>query len=317
MRNRNHLFLLWFIFILSASNTYLVAQKSEKKSKKRGKGDKKEQVFNPIQEMGGSHKAEMRDDYIWGINTAFTLYKGASDIGITSQTRYGLNPRMELSSNILLCTVTPNIFLKYQISKGKIWIASRHGVYFPSMGLKMTDNKGYILPTSDSLKVPFIGVIRNELILSYPFYNKTSCNSTQPYLIISVFGGLDYGFSGSKWEATGFTKPWLEPRKSSLLANGATIHFTGRVDYMMLYNFKLEAELGALNDNLSSLWALENRVIVKYFPYSNLSLSLGWMLSISNKATSPQLGILPLFDITLYFGTKQNRMKGLWDQKMN
>lgn len=296
-------------------NLNIFSQKGNKEQPKSGTKDKTE--FNPIQEMGSSRKYSLRDDYVWGINTAFTTYHGAMDINVLSPLRYGLSEKVELNSNILMCIFSPNIFIKYQIKKGKVWIASRHGVYFPTMALKYLDSKGYITGISDSTAIPFVGDLRNELILSYPFFDKTSCNSTQPYLILSFLGGVDFGMSSSPYNPTSLTKPWLVSRMSAISGNGFMTRILGRVDYMYYNTIKLEGEIAVINDNFTNRWGFENRGTAKFFLYQNLSVSVGWLFAKSTSYSQPKYGIMPFLDLSLNLGTKQNKMKGLWNKKMH
>ncbi len=300
-----------FFFITS----YQVS--SQKSSDKKSAPSTPQNEFNKLQEMGGSRRSSFRDDYIWGVNTAFTTYSRSWDINILSPLRYGLNKRVELSSNILTCIVAPNIFAKYSIKKGeRIWWASRHGFYFPTIALDKANKQEWLLQPNPLEKPPFIGVIRNELIASYPIKDKKNCNTTQPYIVISVIGSLDYGTSFTSWQATSLTKPWLEPRLSVLTGNGFNFRLSARVDYMYGKVFKFESELTGVNDNFKSIWAIENKTVAKYFLYQNLSVSLGALCSYSTVATTPQFGIVPFVDLSLYLGTKQNRMRGLWKNKM-
>lgn len=302
------------LFICNIYHTY--GQKQQGKSNKSSTTTNPND-FNTLQEMGGSRSASMRDDYIWGVNTAFTTNEGAWDINILSPLRYGYNKKIEINSNILLCAMAPNFFAKYSIHKGdKIWWASRHGFYFPTLALNYANNQGWLVQPNKLEKPPFIGVIRNEVIVSYPIKDKNNCNSTQPYIVISVLGCIDYGTSFTSWQATTLTKPWLEPRISVLTGNGFNFRLSARVDYMYGKIFKFESEVTGVNDNFNSIWAIENRTIAKYFLYQNLSVSLGALLSYASVPTTPQFGIVPFVDLTLYLGTKQSRMKGLWKNKL-
>lgn len=302
--------LLLFIII-----NHVTSQKSSKDKKAATSATQNE--FNTLQEMGGSRRASFRDDYIWGVNTAFTTYERAWDINVLSPLRYGFNKRVELSSNILTCVMAPNLFAKYSIKKGeRFWWASRHGFYTPILGLNYANKEGWLVQPNAYDNPPFVGVLRNELIASYPIKDRNNCNTTQPYIVISVIGSLDYGTSFTSWQATSLTKPWLEPRLSVLTGNGFNTRLTARVDYMYGKIFKFESELTGVNDDFKSIWAIENRTVAKYFLYQNLSVSLGALFSYSTVNTSPQFGLVPFVDLSVYLGTKQSRMKGLWKNKM-
>ena len=86
-------FYLLFIVVFSLVGLELKAQKASKKSDKKSDTDSS-QPFNKLQEMGGSRLADVRDDYIWGTNTAFTTTARNADLSLLSQSRYGLSQKI-------------------------------------------------------------------------------------------------------------------------------------------------------------------------------------------------------------------------------
>ncbi len=58
--------------------------------------------------------------------------------------------------------------------------------------------------------------------------------------------------------------------------------------------------------------ALEHNADLQVFVLPELSISVGYALSIANYDTPKNLGIIPFADLTWYFGNKQGRERGLW-----
>lgn len=309
------------IMILISLLTDFNAQNKQKKKEKKDKSVKSEVPenkgeFNKLQEMGGSRRNSYRDDYIWGINTAFPTPKSAKDISLVNSSRFGVSDNIELSSNILMNLLAPNLFLKYNYKKEKLWISSRHGLYSATMGMERLSEFDYVQKIDTTEKIPFSITLRNEIILSYPIFNNLDCGSRQPYLIFSLVGGVDYGYSFDNWSGALLNNSYLEPRTAALLGDGFMLRILGRVDYLPTQRWKIEGEIAAINDNLTSIWGFEGKGVAKYFLFLNLSTSLGFMASYSTGVSSPPFTILPMIDFTYYIGTRQNRERGLWNKKM-
>lgn len=311
------------IVILLQLSTFSISNAQNQKARKvkRDKTEEKETPenkgeFNKLQEMGGSRRNSYRDDYIWGINTAYPTPKSAKDISLVNSSRFGVSEKMELSSNILMSFFAPNLFLKYNYKNEKLWISSRHGLYSPTMGIERLSEFDYVQKKDSMEKVPFSLTLRNEIILSYPIFNNLDCGSRQPYLIFSFIGGIDYGYRFKDFSGAVFNNSYLESRKAAFLGDGFMMRFMGRVDYLPAQRWKIEGEIAAVNDNFTSIWGFEGKGVAKYFMFLNLSASIGFMASFSTGLSSPPFTALPVIDLTYYIGTRQNRERGLWNKKM-
>lgn len=318
--NCRAIFFIVIMFFISLF-TNICAQNKQSKKEKKAKPAKSEVPqntgeFNKLQEMGGSRRNSYRDDYIWGTNTAFPTPKSAKDISVVNSSRFGLSENIELSSNILMNFFAPNLFLKYNYKKDKLWISSRHGLYSATMGMERLSEFDYVQKVDTTEKVPFSMSLRNEIILSYPIFDNLDCGSRQPYLIFSLVGGVDYGYRFTNWNGALINDSYLEPRSASLLGDGFMLRLMGRVDYLPTQRWKIEGEIAAINDNFNSTWGFEGKGIAKYFLFLNLSTSLGFMTSYSTGNSTPSFKILPMIDFTYYIGTRQNRERGLWNKKM-
>lgn len=316
--NFNLKIVLLLVFLNVANFSFTLAQKAKptKEKKAETEAPKNSGEFNKLQEMGGSRRNSYRDDYIWGTNTAFTTPKSAKDISVVNSSRFGMSDKMELSSNILMNFVAPNLFFKYSYKQKKLWISSRHGLYSATMGMERLSEFDYVQKIDTTDKVPIAITLRNEIILSYPLFNTLDCASSQPYLIFSFIGGVDYGYRFSSWSGATINNAFLEPRSSALLGDGFMFRGMCRVDYLPTQRWKIEGEISAINNNFNSMWGFEAKGVAKYFIYLNLSCSMGFMSAYSTGVSSPAYSILPMIDLTYYLGTRQNRERGLWKKKM-
>src|SRR5690554_5212904 len=91
--------------------------------------------FNPLQ-AEGQRASEARSDFIWPAQSAYLSTKEAGNIGLTTPSRLGLNPKTELQSTLGLLPWVPNLFIKRRIhAESWLW-ASRHGLYSTTPGLE-------------------------------------------------------------------------------------------------------------------------------------------------------------------------------------
>lgn len=70
-----------------------------KRQEEANKRNPNTNAFNPIQSMG-ARQNDARDDLLWHSESANTVYDKAGNISLTSPSRYGVKPGLELSSTL-------------------------------------------------------------------------------------------------------------------------------------------------------------------------------------------------------------------------
>ena len=282
----------------------------EKRKQEAGEGNQ----FNRLQPFGQSRE-NMRDDYIWSAATAATSYPHAGNISVTTPARYGIKQGLELSTIPILNYWAPNIFVKNEISRGKIWVSSLHGVYTSWPGLKMVYNEKNFLLADSVSNVPRVVSFRNQIIFSKPFFNKLSCYPHQPNLILSASLALDFGIPFDDEEIYLEDNLFKTPRSMSYEGTGWFGTFSFRADWHMLTQLYGRGEIRLLTGNFPTNLTLEQQSSIEYFPLNNLSISAGYILGVGNIGPN-SLKLLPFLDIAFYFGKKQDRQRGLFKQQM-
>ena len=261
------------------------------------------------------NQTDLRDDHIWSSNSAGTSYQNAGNISFTSASRYGLTPGLEVQTWLGLDFWIPNIFVKREISRGDLWISSLHGVYSSWPGLKYADAKGGPFPADSLTGVPLTLAVRNQLIVSKPFFDVMDCNPHQPFLVLSGFLAIDYGMAFSDEKIYIEERHVITPRSRSYVGDGLVGTVGLRGDWRINPVLYGRGELRCLVGNFPSGMAIEQQSTVEYFPFLNLSLSGGYLLGMGSFGSN-FLSLWPVVDISFYFGRKQGRKRGLFEQRM-
>ena len=271
-------------------------------------------LFNKLQ-TNDPTKTELRDDHIWAAGTAATSYTKAGNLSLSSASRYGLSQGIELQTWLGLDYWIPNLFVKREISRGDIWISSLHGAYSSWPGLKHISANDGPFPADSVSGVPLTLSLKNQFIVSKPFYDVMDCNPHQPFLVISASLALDYGMAFSDEEIYIEERHLLTPRSKSYAGDGLLGTLAIRGDWQINPVLFGRGEIRALAGNFPSGIAFEQQSSVEFFPFRDLSLSGGYVLGLANLG-SGFLSLWPFVDISLYFGRKQGRKRGLFGQKM-
>jgi hypothetical protein len=288
------------------------AERATRDLEKRQKeaGQNQGNAFNPLQPMGSSRNFD-REDHIWSSETAYTSNLHTGNLSITTPSRLGIHPQLELQSLLGALYWSPNLMIKKRWHTGSWWWATRHGAYFPSHGLKWAQKKGHHAIADTTVRVPQIVALKNELIVSKPFFSEYSCVTGQPYLIISAGLSLDYGMALSDNDLSPIDEHLLGARSTALNGKGLLVIARIRADARLLSDLNLEGGLKYLSgqNNPHNVW--EHHAAIHYFLARNLSISPGYILSIGNLGNANP-ALFPFFDITWYFGKKPRRPTGLF-----
>lgn len=290
------------------------AKEATEDLKKRQDEAEEGNAFNELQPMG-SRPSNDRKDYIWSSETAYTSTYKTGNISITTPSRLGITERLELSTMLPANVWVPNIMIKRTHYKKNILVASRHGIYTPTPGLKWAQKQGYQSIADTLVDIPYIITIRNELIVSKPFGDDDGCSKGGPYLIITAAASIDAAIPLEKNNLSHIDEHILGSRSPALAGKGVLFCGRVRVDARLTNTMFVEGGLkffyGKFNGNIS----MEHHAGLQAFVFRNFSVTPGYLLSYGDFSNS-KIKIFPSFDCSLYFGTNKKRSKGLFDRKM-
>ncbi|WP_291855899.1 hypothetical protein [Marinilabilia sp.] len=290
------------------------AEKATEDLNKRRQDAGQGNLFNPLQTTDPNN-TDLRDDHIWAAGSAATSYQKAGNLSLSSASRYGLSQGVELQTWLGLDYWIPNVFVKREISRGDIWVSSLHGAYSAWPGLNRVSANGGPFPADSLSGVPLTLSIKNQLMVSKPFYDVMDCNPHQPFLVFTGFLALDYGFAFSEEEIYIEEQHLITPRSRAYTGKGlhGTLGFRG--DWRINPALYARGELRSLIGNFPAGVAFEQQSSVEYFPYRNFSVSGGYIVGLGR--VGPRLFTFwPFVDISIYFGRKQGRKRGLFGQTM-
>ena len=318
-----------FVFFISAfAPVYAQSNKKAKlnkgtpkrKLKKQQKAvyeeKKDENTFNPVQIMGKNPEEE-REDFFWNSESANTVNKKAGNISITTPSRYGINHGLELSAILGLEYWVPNVSVKKRWYKDKFILSSRHGLYTGTPGFHWAQKNEHYDLVDSLAEIPFVLSIGNEVLISYTFYkNKLNCVKKEPYVILTLSGGVDFGISFGDSTLSEINHHFLTNRSPALTGQGVDGYFGFRGDWKALKFLYLSTSLKFFFGNFTGNFAFENKTEVQVFPVKNFSVSIGYWLSLASYNTPSNAAILPTVDLSWYFGKKEGRQKGLFENKL-
>jgi hypothetical protein len=311
---RKLLFLLFFGLFLfggySQAQIWPFRKRSQKRKRDAGEGN----LFNRLQTTD-PNRTDLRDDHIWSGGTAATSYFNAGNVSLASASRYGVSQGLELQSWLGLDYWIPNLFIKREISRGDIWVSSLHGAYSSWPGLKQVYEKGGSFPADSLTGVPLTISVKNQLMVSKPFYDVMDCNPHQPFLVVTGFLALDYGFAFTDEEIYIEERHLITPRSIAYAGKGLYGTLGVRGDWRINPVLYARGELRGLVGNFPSGVTIEQQSSVEYFPFRNFSLSGGYVVGMG-RFGERFFSLWPFFDFSIYFGKKQGRKRGLFEQTM-
>ncbi len=290
------------------------AKKATRDLEKRRQEANPEEVFNPVQQMGAGDHRE-RTDYIWSASSAATSYKNAGNLSITSPSRLGIGANMELSSWMALNYYAPNLFVKKEHLRKKWHLSTLHGIYSATPGLSYAKNGGDTFLADSLTNAPLIISIKNQIIISRPFYNTLNCNTGQPYLILSGGVAFDFGIPFGDEEIFIPREHLIAPRSEAYSAKGWLITAHVHADWELTSSIIGRATIRMLNSSSTVTPAFEQQTSIEVFFSRHFSGSLGYLLS-AGSFDQGTFKIWPFLDICYYFGKKKERERELFKRKL-
>ncbi len=256
---------------------------------------------------------EVYDTRTW--KTAEIVPQAEWHLALTSPSRYGLLPKVELQSYLLAFPLLPNIALKKKWMESEIlWtFSTKHGIYYPTQALKTLTRNGDYNMLEEDAKVPQIVTFQNEAIFSYIL--NPSCDKHTPHWVATGRLGMDFAITGDR--DSSFTRmTYFSMYHRTAPYYGDKLFYAGlQLDGRVWENFYFTAGGDFYNVDFSSAFALEAQgsLILHLTQLTNISAGLKYHRG-SNPLEKEGNFMLTL-DFLYKLNYKRSPSKGLFDKK--
>nr|WP_319400489.1 hypothetical protein [uncultured Carboxylicivirga sp.] len=316
------LVLLIVVFVITTnavsqnkSNKRTSKREIRKRQQKAYEQSRDMNAFNPMQPMGAKQN-DARDDILWHSESANTVYSKAGNISVASPSRYGLKEGLEISSTLPLNYLVPNLTLKKRWMNNKWYIASKHGLYSATPGLKWAQKKKYTSVVDSSANIPLVLSMKNEFIVSRYISTDNRCSNDQPFVILTAGIGFDFGVPIGSSDLTEIRQHFGVNRSPALTGDGIVGNAKIRADWQINNMLILGGDLKYFRGDFTGNHAFEQSTQLQTFVIPMWSISFGYIVSFADYNLDSKWAIIPFLDLNWYFGKKKGRERGLWDRKM-
>ncbi len=254
---------------------------------------------------------------IWTIGTAKTVQKKELHLNLLYYSQYGITQNIELQSKPLWWIKNPHFLVKINwknfkgqrsknfFKKLNIFIASRHGLYYPTPLMNYANEKK-IFNINYTNKVNSLIALKNELIFSFLIKKNKGCYLKNS--IVTINFGNHFSFLNKSSDYLLIEKSVFFTRTSffedkSLWYIG--LGYDSKLSYGLNYSFDLNFySLGIDFEN----WITEHKGYGYWYwgRRNRIRPSIGYILSFNNHPDS-RLNFYPFFDITLLFKIKKSK----------
>lgn len=250
---------------------------------------------------------------LWTIGTAKTLQPKSCEIGVFSPLRYGINHKVEVQTFILPFVLTPNVRFKihwFTTRKWEILVATRHAVYYPTLGMNIIYKKEplgidwlnekyssseFYEPT----RIVNTFTFANELLLSKMLIPKTSC--TPPNLLLTLKLGIANSvFTKKEHHIPKINKPMLYQRTAVLhdsvlwyIGLDLDGHINSFLDFSVDIEF-LSVDWGVKDYNIEHKGLL-------IMPIGSFRLAGGYQLAYGSYPEKKKFFAMPLIELVYRF----------------
>ncbi len=304
--------LIIFLFPFSLESQRKNKGTSKREIRKRQETANKKSNYNKFNELVpmGSAASIARNDYIWSYETANTVPLDGGNISLISPTRLCFRKGQEIGTSIGSAAFIPMLYYKRKWKEGKIYIATRHQLYSFLPGLQFMRNNNHFQFIPEDSSIPEVIAVKNELIVSKPFLKDLKCGSVkQPYIIITAGIAYDYGIKLSGTDVNLIDYKFVRSRNGVILGDGGFLSARLQGDFYLNQNLYLTVAARGLFTNETYKNSFEQNSLIRYKISPKLSIDAGYWM---NFGKGDGTMILPVFDITYYFGSREIREKGLF-----
>lgn len=273
---------------------------------------------------------------LWTIGTAKTMPHKLFEVGIFEPLRYGLTRKVELQTFLTAEALCPNIRTKihwYTIPKWEILVATRHGIFYPTPGMKFIHkykplgidwldfhpnrmpvdkvrdpvyHENMLVPLEydylEETKIGNLVTFTNELLLSKMLIPKTSC--TPPNLLLTLKLGVNFSHFFDTTHVPLINKPMIYQRSAVL--HDSVLWYVGLdLDgHLNSYvDFCVDLEFLSVDWDTKD-YAIEHKGLI-IFPLGRFTLVAGYQVSYGTYPDGNRFFVMPLLDLTYRFGIKR------------
>lgn len=227
----------------------------------------------------------------WTSETAITLPKHRVELGIFDESRYGLSNSCEISSHLIKSLLMPNFKIKkFWGNYNGLFIATQHGLFYPSPFLRMVAMEGTGGLISPEFDIPDMISITNKIVVSYkPLKN----------LMLSIYTGFKFAIVFGDLDArTTIDLPYFYPRLAVFYHQPEIdfgINARGKIISKIGWNFNID---NFLFTNTSENYFMENNLGLTYISRKQtFRIEAGYKLCYGNYAFGSQWHLLPLLSV--------------------
>ncbi len=285
---------------------------SKREIRKRQNEANKKSNYNKFNELVpmGSSASIARNDYIWSYETANTVPLDGGDISLIHPTRLSFRRGVEIGTSIGSAAFIPMIYYKRRWSEDKFYIATRHQIYSFLPGLQIMHNNNHFQFIPENSAIPQVIAIKNEFIVSKPFLKDLKCGSVkQPYIILTAGLSYDYGIKISGTDVKLIDYKFVRSRSGVILGDNGFFSARLQGDFYLNQNLFLTVAARGLFAGNTFGNTIEQNSLVRYKLSPKFAVSGGYWM---NFGKGDGTMILPIIDLTYYFGTREIREKGLF-----
>ena len=244
----------------------------------------------------GLFSQEVSTKHYWTAGTAYTVARHRCELGLMSESRFGLTDQLELSTSPLLFLVAPQLKLKKNWGTyGGFEMATEHGVFCPTPFMSLVAREGTGGLISSEFAIPGMFAIDNRLLVSRKAFRQS---------LLSAHAGITFALKMDNLdERTTIDLPVLYPRLAAFYDSPALdlgVDFQGNFSPRFGYMVKVENFILPTADEY---YFLENKGAL-YFMSEKQSIRLqaGYKLCYGQYPFGTQWHLLPVLDLGVGFG---------------
>lgn len=272
--------------------------------------------FNQSRDAITTKALMARDDLLYHAETAYTTYKGAGNFSFISESRWAISNKNELSTRIVADIAAPILSLKHLWYKDKMqhwYISSKFNVQTGYTGYKMAQKQGYKWIADTTETIPIVAEFGHELLVTHALRGDINCTKGDAYLLFTFGLGTYFGVN---FNSDALKQPryhFLANRTATMIDNGILLRIKFWCDGIVNNWLVLHSGIFLYTGSFSKAFAAEIHAEAEAFIFNNLSAKLGFISSFANyDHIDSKAYILPMADISIYFGKKRNRDHSLF-----
>ncbi len=250
---------------------------------------------------------------LWKEGTAKVIRPGDKEFGIFSPFRYGWNHTTELIIHPIWFIAYPNFAIKKQWYRGEIQIASIHGIYYPTLALKI-GQKYELENLSSETEIPQLFVLRNEILASKMLKKKTLCDP--PNYLLTLKLGLKFAIKQGEEDLPLFNYPVMF-HETAVYHDKYLWYVGADLDGYLdgTFNFCVDIDFGAI-DFFDDFY-VEHKGLLQWNVTSRLSAAAGYKVGMGSFENGVKFYGTPLFDLIWKFERKKEKQLRLFEKDLH